>query len=172
MEVLVAMTLIVILAAIGVISLRAFFFRTDETVMTQQLLRVIEFAQQEAKARHQAIIVCGSKDLNTCSSAWSEGQLVFADVNDDGVVSDKSQILAVLQAKTHSGVLHWRAFPYYHDYIAFYPSGLMRSDNASFWYCSEDGGKPVWAIMLSKTGKARLESPYEGSDLTCAGLSS
>lgn len=167
MEVLVTLSLIVIIAALGVGSLRYFFYRSDDVIMTQQLLHVIQFAEQEAKARHQTVIVCSTVDAVSCSGSWADGQLAFVDSSNDGLVHESSQILLVMQTTTHSGILRWRSFPYYHDYLQFQPSGLMHSDNASFWFCRADNEKPAWVIRLNKSGRARVETPYVGDELSC-----
>lgn len=159
LEMLVALSIIGILMAIALPSLRNYIDRTHDQILQSQLLRTIQLARNEASAHHMPVSLCKSKDHLICGGEWADGQLVFIDENEDGMVRDKEQILAVTQADSQRGILHWRSYPYYRDYLQFLPSGLMPSDNGTFWYCHASSELPVWAIMLSKTGKTRTAYP-------------
>jgi len=158
-ETLAALAIIAIVLAMSLPALRHFFNRTDDDIVKLTLIEAIDLARQEAHARHVPVVLCKSNNQLSCSGNWADGLLIFMDVNGDGVVRDREQIIQVMQGKPRYGKIYWRSFPYYRDYLLFPPAGLMRYDNATFWYCHTDSASPVWAIVLSKTGKTRVDYP-------------
>lgn len=158
MEMLVALSIIVILAAITLPAMTIFFQRTQDEILQQQIMHAISFAKSEAQSRHVPVSLCKSNNQETCQGKWEEGQLVFIDENKNGTVQDHEQILSVMQASSLHGNLHWRSFPLNRNYLLFLPAGLD-FNNGSFWYCHESKAK--WAIVINKSGRARVVNPDE-----------
>lgn len=159
LEVLVVLAIVSIFLGMSFPAMKHFFDATADDILQSQLLHTIQQAMQAAQSRMQPVALCHSKDHLTCSGRWMDGQLIFVDENEDGVIKDKDQILAVIQNQVQQGILHFRSYPYYRDYLLFLPMSLMRQDNGSFWYCHSEKELPVWAMMLSRTGKVRVQYP-------------
>ena len=159
MEMLVTITIITILLAVSLPSMNSLTTRAKEEILLSQIHNAISFAQQEAQVRHIAVAVCGSRDNVTCSQEWNTGLLVFMDEYDDGVIHDREQILSVVQFKLPHGNIYWRSYPFYHHYAVFTPAVLMPSNNGTFWHCHTNSHSPLWAIMLGKSGNARIAYP-------------
>jgi len=155
-EVLTSLTIIAILTAITLPVARNFISRTQDEILQKQLLRSIESAKFEAQARHAVVALCKSNNQTTCGGEWDNGQLIFLDENADGVIQRNKQIITVVQA-SHHGSIHWRSFPRYQNYLSFLPSGLMNSNNGSFWHCH--AASAMWAIIINKAGRARVVYP-------------
>lgn len=158
-EVIITLSIMMILLAVSIPSIRFFVDRIHDDILLQQLFNTLQLAHQESRVRNSRMVLCKSNNHVSCSGQWIEGQLIFEDENEDGIVHSKKQIVAVIQSITHQGVLYWRSFPYYRDQIVFLPSGLTQSDNGAFWYCHAMNQLPVWALMLNKSGKVRVVYP-------------
>lgn len=163
-ELLIGLAIIAVLAAFALPSFTALWQQNEATVLQQQLLRTLQFAQQEARVRHAAISVCKSNDGATCGGEWQHGQIVFLDNDDDGVIRSRDQILEVRQSSKQHAQLHWRGFPVYRDYVQFSPA-MTNDDNGTFWYCASTQTKPAWAIVLNKAGRARVVMPDKNGDI-------
>ncbi|TAK77185.1 MAG: hypothetical protein EPO11_02955 [Gammaproteobacteria bacterium] len=159
-EVLITLCIMSILAAVALPSWHPFFNRENDAVLQNQLLRTIQYARQESEARHVQVGVCKSSNHATCSGDWADGLLVFIDDNDDGVVSDASKILSVVQEDARGGTIYLRSYPSYLSYLQFLPTGLVRSsNNGTFWYCHEAAEQPAWAMTLNQSGETRVLYP-------------
>jgi len=162
-ETLVSLTIIAILIAISLPTAHHFISQTRDDILQRQLLRAIAVAKQEASARHAFIALCKSKNQETCDGAWEEGQLVFLDETADGVIKNNEQIIAVIQTQSKHGSIKWRSFPAYRNYLSFSPTGLMKSDNGTFWHCHAE--TTVWAIIINKAGRTRVVYPDKNGEI-------
>lgn len=151
LETLIAITLITLLTTLSLPFLRHFSTIAHDQLLQSQLLNAIETASQEARHRGVPVVL----RLDKTQSLF----MIFIDENDDGIVSGKEQMIAVLQIKLRNGRLFWRAYPRYRDYLLFLPWGLMRSDNSSFWFCHANDAAPVWAVTLNKSARTRVVYP-------------
>jgi prepilin-type N-terminal cleavage/methylation domain-containing protein len=175
LEVLVVLVIMSIFLCMSFPELKYFFDATEDTILQSQLLRTLQQAKQAAWDRMQPIALCHSQDHHTCSGHWIDGQLLFVNEDEDGVIKEPNQILAVVQSPVQHGILHFRAFPYYRDYLLFLPTEWTSHDNGTFWYCHAKKEAPVWAMMLSRAGKIRIQYPDQegkikdarGIPLTC-----
>lgn len=158
-ELLITLSIMSILLLIAFPLSKIFFDHSREQVLQSQLLHAIQVARDEARVRGVAVVLCKSKDQRRCSGDWINGQIVFMDKNQDGIVHDPSQILMVFQLGSQQGILHWRSFPVFRDYLLFLPSGFPRNDNGTFWYCPASAHLPAWAIVIAKSGRVRIVLP-------------
>jgi type IV fimbrial biogenesis protein FimT len=159
LEVLITLSIIAMMAFISLPSLRHFFIHIQDKNLQLQLLRTMQLAHQESRARGVPVVLCGSTDHVNCVSDWTDGQIVFVSEDENGVVQDKEQLLAVIQSHSQQGTLFFRSYPYYRNYLLFLPSGLVRNDNGTFWYCHGTDISPAWAMMLSKSGRTHVVYP-------------
>lgn len=158
-EVLIVIAIVAIFATISLPFLKKIYDYSNEKILQTQLLHIIQFARQEAQTRGMPVTLCQSSDKTACSGNWLDGQLIFVDENKDGVVNTNDQVLSAIQTNSIHGLLRWRSFPSNRNDLLFLPDGEMRNNNGTFWYCPDAGGLPTWAIMLSKTGRARITYP-------------
>jgi len=156
-EALITLSIITILIVISLPMLQDFLHHTNDEILQEQLLRAIDLAKFEAHARGIPLVFCASKDNKTCGDDWADDQIVFMNENEDGIVKNREQILAVIQAQPLHGSVHWRSFPRYRHYVLFSPTGLTYSDNGTFWHCHAQS--PMWAIVINKSGRTRVVYP-------------
>jgi Tfp pilus assembly protein FimT len=159
LETLVILSITAILVTLSFPLLRYFLNRHQDEMLQSQLQQAIETASQEARIKGVPIGLCASQTGTRCRGEWQEGLLLFIDEKEDGVIHDQAQRLAVFSLKSAPGKLHARSYPAYRQHLLFMPSGLMPSDNATFWFCYRERTQPSWAMMLSKSGNTRLVYP-------------
>ncbi|MCD6055633.1 MAG: prepilin-type N-terminal cleavage/methylation protein [Gammaproteobacteria bacterium] len=114
--------------------------------------------------------LCASADGKTCSNEWSQGQLLFLDVDHKGTLKSLETRLRVFAPIPGSGRLSWRGFPV-RSTIQFLPTGFPRDQNGSFYYCPENNDSDyARAVILSKSGRVRVSTEVdgEGKPLTCS----
>jgi len=168
LELLITISLMTILIAVGMVSHTGFPLRVKAEILNAQLLRAISMARSEAVLHGRPVSLCKSRDHLHCQGNWQDGQILFLDDHEDGTVVDKKHVLYVFNAR-HPGELHWRS-AFNRDYLQILPSGISRADNGTFWYCPKAGANPIWAIFVSQSGRARSAYPdHEGKieNLTC-----
>jgi type IV fimbrial biogenesis protein FimT len=158
-EVLTALVIITILAALSTQGMQSMLLRGQEEDIRNTLLQTLNHARNEAQIRHQIISICHSRDQRTCSGTWSDGILMFIDVESDGVIHERDQIIGVTHFKSNRNALHARFFPAYRDYLQFTPLSSNSDNNGTFWYCHSDKRNPEWAIGLNKMAEAHVLLP-------------
>lgn len=163
LEALMSLTIIAILTAISLPAARNFYLHTQDETLQKQLLHAIEISKQEAIAHHARVALCQSNNQMTCTGSWEQGQLVFLDEYMNGMVLNHEQIISVIQTGSQHGRIFWRSFPRYRNYLVFLATGLMKSDNGTFWHCHAD--LPMWALLISKSGRVRIVYPNEKNEL-------
>jgi type IV fimbrial biogenesis protein FimT len=166
LELLITLVIIIIFLAMSVPNAKIFINKSQDEVMSQELLHAIYFARSEAITRNTTVTLCKSIDSKSCSGDWLNGY----------IIATNDQVLSVYHNVTTQGMIHWRGFPNGYDHLTFFPSGLTDIQNGTFWYCVEAQSKAHWAIVLSQSGRARLELPdasgnivdSSGSELPCS----
>jgi hypothetical protein len=170
------------LAAISFPSLISFYHRKSEESALYQFMHTLTYAHHEALIREIPIGLCQSKNRMTCTnegrnetdivknkmSEWKGSYIVFLDLFGDGSLKNPTQLLAVREGLKLSGQLHYRSYPFYRAYILFSPKRWMDNDNGTFWYCRHKNDSPSWAILMTKSGKARVAYPDKNGQISLA----
>ncbi len=166
LESLIVLAIIAIFAVVSLPLLHHLYDYANSQLLQSQLLRTLQFARQEAQVRQMPVAFCNSDNSTACSGNWKDSkkdtQLIFVDQNQDGILNNNEQVLSLVQTRANRGLLHWRSFSAERNDLLFLPTGSTRSDNGTFWYCPESTSSlPSWAIMLSKSGRARVVYPNQ-----------
>jgi len=111
-------------------------------------------ARSEAILRGRMVSLCKSNDQTNCLGSWEEGQIIFADENQNGHVINAAHVLSVFSGRA-SGKLLWKS-SLHRDYLQFLPSGLTNSQNGTFWFCEKNMKNPSWLIKINHLGRARF----------------
>lgn len=164
-EALIVLTIIIILIAVTVPNEKLFISKSQDEVMSQQLLRAIYLARSEAMTRSQTVTLCASVDDKTCSGDWIQGY----------IIATNDQRISVYRNVTNQGMINWRTFPKGRKELTFLATGFTEIENGTFWYCPNHDAKAQWAIVMSQSGRARLELPdatgsivdSSGNELEC-----
>lgn len=100
-ELMVTLSIVSILLAIGVPSYRYVTTANRVTTEINGLLGDIQFARSEAIREGQNVVLCQSADYQTCtadSSNWNGGWLVWSDLNSDGNLDPAKELLRLQKA--------------------------------------------------------------------------
>ncbi len=151
LEMLVTISIMLILVVLIIPSQKTVLARSKTDVMRMQLLRAINLAQIKAITKSKLVTLCQSSDQKTCSGHWKDGYIVL---------TDNKVIYAFLNPE-NQGQLYWRAFPNNQAQLDYLPSGMLKAENGTFWYCFAGEKNPSWAIVLSQSGRAREILPEQ-----------
>lgn len=84
-EVLVALSVLAILLAIGVPAFNQFVVSNRLSAYSSDMLSTLTLARSEAIKRNSRVVLCKSADGESCAGAgsWNQGWIVFADPNNN-----------------------------------------------------------------------------------------
>jgi len=165
LELCIVLTITSIMALLAIPALYSVTDLTDDTVLQAQLVNTIHQARIQARARRMPITICKSANMQQCGSDWSNGLLVFIDVEGSGVVNKPQDILAAVQLHTNTGKLFWRAYPYTRHYLRFLPYRWMSVDNGTFWYCHRGKKLPAFIVTVNNTGVTHTLLPNKRGEI-------
>ena len=138
-EMLVTISVMATLLAIGVPSFIATITSNRLTSQINDLVADISYARNESATRSARVAVCVSIDGTTCAAAdtpWERGRIVFVDVNANGSRESAEPRLKVTPELTGASSLVLSGFPNA-GFIRFRPfGGLDPATAGSFKLCS------------------------------------
>ncbi|MCG7757031.1 MAG: GspH/FimT family pseudopilin [Nitrosomonas sp.] len=153
-ELLVTLSVASILLTVAVPSYRMFVQDNLLTMQSNNFYSALALAKSEAIRRSRSITLCPSTNGTGCTGGvvWSNGWLVFLDVNNNGVVEAGEEILQVGPAFT-GGNTFTGAKPR----VIFTANGFSMGSNDTFTLCDSRGASYSKAIILNNQGRFRSE---------------
>lgn len=148
LETVIVLAITMILACCALPDLHRWFYRANDEVIAAQLAQAIAFARAESNARFAPV---GLRLGN------AKGLAIFLEESD--------QVIRYLPFRQRNGVLHWRSYPHYREYLLFLPEGSLESDNGTFWYCNQHQTTPAFAVTLNKSGITHVILPDKQGDV-------
>jgi type IV fimbrial biogenesis protein FimT len=156
---------------LGVPSFRTFALDSRRTADVNALVLAVQLARSEAAKRGRPVVVCASADGVRCTDPkrhLDAGWIVF--VNEDEARppqrSAAEPVLYVHQSSVAGTITANR------DLFEFWPFLGHRSTNGSVVFCDARGARAARAVIVSYTGRPRVDSvAADGGPLTCARLS-
>ncbi len=99
-ELLVALSVLSILLAVGVPSFSQFTTNTRLNSYTNTLFSHLSLARSEAIKRNTRVAICKSLDGSACASSgdWSQGWAVFVDLDNNASIGSGEQVIATASA--------------------------------------------------------------------------
>lgn len=158
MELMIALVIIGIAAAIAVPSIREFRGNALVTTGVNDLIQDFAVARAEAARTGYVVAVCRSSDSAECDTStdgdWAIGRLIFVDRNSDGVLDDGENVISRIAAsKTGLRIVVSDTSI---NRIAYGPSGI-RSRGASdvfFSVCAQ--GMNERRVTVSAAGRTQV----------------
>ncbi len=144
-ELMITLIIVGILLGIGVPNFTE-LIRTNQTVtQTNKFTRDINYARSEAVRRGVDVVVCKSSSGGGCTAAsnWSNGWIVFTDLNADNVFNGADELLQVAEGLDANYTLS--AGGAFATSVAFAPSGALSTGMAAdkFTVCRPDGDETL-----------------------------
>ena len=155
---------------VGAVGLRSIVQETNMVTAVNTLMAHLSLARSEAIKRRVEIVVCPTRNGETCNDAsadhtwWSAGYLVFADQNDNGerdadepIIHMESASKSDLAVKTSKHRIK----------VTYRPSGLAGGSTITFAFCDGRGAEHARYVTIQNAGRARV-SRTTASDIRCA----
>jgi type IV fimbrial biogenesis protein FimT len=156
-------------AGLAVPSFAEFLLDSRRTADINGFVIAVQLARSEASKRGRSVVLCQSADLRTCGNdelEYGSGWIVFS--NDDDVrPPQRSGLEPLLYAHAPALVGSISAN---RELFEFRPY-LKRSVNGTVTFCDRRGAGAARAVIVSYTGRPRVDSKGPGGErLVCAGL--
>jgi len=151
---MIVFSIIVILSLFSYSSFSSFLNRSHDHIVQSQLLDGLQLARQESKIRRAPIAICQSDDRWHCKANAQNGFIIFQNNKQDGIVTNKQQMISVISNDSKKGQWFLHSYPLYREFILFFSYGPIQSDNGRFWYCQHNQAFPSFALILNQSGQA------------------
>ncbi len=167
LELISAITIILILLGIGLPALKVTITNNRLTTGINAMAGTLAYTRSEAIRRNQHVVICKSQTGVECTNQgdWRQGWLVYVDSNQNRSLDEMETILGSERLAEKIQV-EYRAFGSNH-YLAYRPSGTTRT-NGTFTFCDPAYPEMARALIITKTGRARLSKvSANGNRLNC-----
>ncbi len=168
LELMLAITILGVLAAMAFPSLNALVRDTSVSLERDRMWASINLARSRALSTGKRVVLCPSRDGQHClaTTEWQAGWIMFSDTNEDRnrqtdepLIRAESSLAEGIIVKTTSG----------RKRLTLRPSGMAYGSNVTMTFCDTTGTASPHALVLSNTGRARaaLRKP-DKSPLDCS----
>jgi type IV fimbrial biogenesis protein FimT len=126
--------------------------------LSNELLTAMQQARSEAIKRNTDITVCKSSEPTRCIGNWTDGWIMFSDVDRDRHLDriDGDELVTVKQLGGIRFSIKWNGFRS-DNYIQFSPLGHIHDNNGTFSLCPPDkDNRYARAIIVNRLGRARV----------------
>lgn len=157
-ELLVTLSITSILLTSAAPMFRGILLNNRAASLTNNLLTALQIARSEAIKRNQDVTICKSNDSQTCSGNWSDGWIIFSDLDHDRRL-DVLNGDSLIQVQKYAGIefhINWNAFRS-DNYIQYSAEGFIHSNNGTFSLCPPgNDAHYARAIIINRVGRARV----------------
>jgi len=152
LEMIITLTLISLVMAFGVPSMRDFVKNDRLVTQINTLVGHLAYARSEAVLRHQPVIVCASSTLSSCSANnWADGWIIFVDADSNSDFSAGEAMLRQHQALSGDNTLTSSIG----SVVTYDQRGFAPDSIGSFSLCDDRGTEKMKSISISATGRVR-----------------
>jgi type IV fimbrial biogenesis protein FimT len=161
LELLSILAIVMILFGIGMPFLKATVTTNRLATSINALAGTLAYTRSEAIRRNQHVVVCKSHGAIECTREgdWRQGWLVYVDINRNRILDEEEPILGS-DRLTEKIQVAYRAFGSRH-YLVYRPSGTTHT-NGTFTFCDPAYPETARALIITKTGRARLSNASAG----------
>ena len=165
LELLLVISISAILLIIGIPAFQGFGMRQRMSAAIDMLHTHLAFARNEAIRFNTHVIVCPGNLEQGCSdnSDWSDGWIVFSDVNGDRQYQATETIHRV-ETGLEQMVIHSSSG---RRNLHFYPNGSAPGSNGSITFCDSRGPASARKLVISNIGRIRRTEAPELDERHC-----
>jgi len=169
-ELLVAISILAILATIAMPSFQQIFRENRLATATNELVASLHLARMEAIKRGRRVVICESDGGRTCTEGgdWARGWIIFADANGDGQFNDDGDqtpceagedcLIFVREPFQERLTIHFNRG----SRLIYLPSGRIRGFvGGTFILCTQERGDYGREVVLNAMGRVRLEKGFQ-----------
>ena len=155
-ELLITLSVAGIMLTIAAPSYQVFIQDSQLISQSNSMHSAMMLAKSEAVKRSSPATICSSTNGTACNggAVWSNGWLVFADTNNDGVVDAGEQIIQVGSPLSGGNVLNYNNGAR----ITFAASGFSVGFNGTFSLCDDRGAAKSKRLILNNQGRLHTET--------------
>lgn len=161
MELLVTVSIVAILAAIGIPSLTETIKSNRITAQVNEFVLALNFARSEAIKRGVRVSLCKTSDTMTCirdgaGSNWEQGWIIFTNQDNDNINDGGSETILKVQDSVQAQITII-GNGNIDDMISYKPDGMI-VNGGSITVCDdrvEEEGKRI--VITPVTGRTRIE---------------
>ena len=156
-----------LLVALGVPSFHRFLLDARRTADVNAFVLAVQVARTEAAKRGEAVVLCPSRDGLRCANdeqGYGAGWIVFYDKDSKSPPqrSDTEPLIYAYRPEILGSIVGNR------PYFDFRPI-MRRSTNGTLVFCDERGGPAARAVIVSYTGRPRVDTvDSDGKRLACS----
>lgn len=156
-ELLVALAILAVMASLTTYTYQEWKSYADAERSLTQLSSAITVAESYALSSGRAVTLCKTKTGNSCDGDnWSQGVVVFFDDNNQHQVVRAQDRIKILLNMGASGSLSFYGFPS-SNYWQYQPKISKEQQNGTFVYCDMKQNHNDWRLVISKTGRYRVD---------------
>lgn len=164
LELLVSLSIISVILAIGVPALSTVIDNTKRKDTVYEILGMLNFARDMAVSNSRNVIICPSENKLDCSSTqnWSTNLLVFVDQNKNDKKDEDEPLLRTFDMTANEQSLNWKSFQN-KSFLSFYADGTTGFQSGRIYYCYK-GGQEIQnkaQIIVYRTGRSRIAAREE-----------
>ena len=165
-ELLCTLGVTAVLLGLGVPSFHRFLLDSRRTADVNAFVLAVQVARTEAAKRGDAVVLCPSRDGRRCSNdeqGYGAGWLVFVDRDSKRPPqrSDDELLIYAYRPELLGSIVGNR------PYFDFRPI-MRRSTNGTLVFCDERGAAAARAVIVSYTGRPRVDTvAADGARLVC-----
>lgn len=161
-ELLVTLSVLAILLAIGVPSFNQFVVSSRLNAYSSDMFSALFLARSEAIKRNGRVVLCKSADGQACASAgdWSQGWIVFADPNNNADRDAGEPIVHTMSTLQNGYTLEGNSL--ISSYVSYDSQGMTQQTSGAFQTGTFTLCPPPpaasgqgWTIVVSASGRPR-----------------
>jgi type IV fimbrial biogenesis protein FimT len=165
LEMLLVLAISAVLLITGIPALRDYGARQRMSAAIHLLHSHLVLARNEAIRFNAQVVACPGKPDGGCQddSDWSEGWIVFADLNSDRQYQPLESMLRV-EPGLDQLVIHSSTG---RNTLRFYPNGSAPGSNGSITFCDQRGPASARKLVISNTGRIRRDEAPDLDESHC-----
>ncbi len=162
-ELLATLAIGAILISAGIPSYQSLVLSNAQTASVNEFIAGLSLARSEAITKNVRVTACTSKNGIACDATanWSDGWLVFADMDNDGTLDAAEP---VLKTSGETSRLSTKSSEFT-SFITFRPNGRAmvntpRENTGQFTFCDKRGASYAKTVIIETSGRPRA-SKYD-----------
>jgi type IV fimbrial biogenesis protein FimT len=151
-ELLITVSILTLVMAIGVPSMRDFIKNDRLVTQINTLVGHLAYARSEAVLRPQPVIICASSNQTSCSTNnWASGWILFVDTDNNSDFSAGEDMLRQFDGLSGGNKLTSSVG----SIVTYDKRGFAPNSVGSFTLCDDRGDTHKKSITISATGRVR-----------------
>ncbi len=154
-ELMITLSVAAILLAVAVPSYQVFIQDSRLTAQSNNFYSAMTLAKSESVKSSSPTTICPSTNGTSCTggTVWSNGWLIFADPDSDGVVDTGERIIQV-----GSTLVGGNTLTSVRTRVTYSASGFALGFNSTFSLCDSRGAAYSKRLILNNQGRLRIET--------------